>query len=486
MSTPYGSVMSGRVTRNTALVLALVLQWIPKVTSAQCEGFILTDVSTWTQCQGNSVVQMNYVSWSGGTPPYSVDHYPGGPFESSGGDVLWTTAVVTSDGGSLQLTPDAIITDANGCQVAQQGISGIQYWVDPVEQVVVSSSAWDPGTATATVTLVDNPSDPGLQLPSDAGVEYWLSCTSDPANDRVGLAADLWVAGPERYVLSGLAPGDYQFWLRNNGAWGSQVPCEGMAVAFSVVPSAAVVSVSPRVFLGGAWPSGGAAMNDGLRSGGLIPLTAPYAAMGYSYTGSHGPAATTANVLVVTGPNAIVDWVVVELRSATSPATVVASRPALVQRDGDVVAPDGTSPLTFNMGPGNYHLALRHRNHLGVMTAAPVALAGTPTSIDMTLPGTPVFGTNARANVNGVMCLWPGDVNFDAVTRYTGGANDRDPVLLAIGGATPTNVVTGVYSSRDINLDGTIRYTGANNDRDIILQTIGGSVPTAVRVGQVP
>jgi hypothetical protein len=227
-------------------------------------------------------------------------------------------------------------------------------------------------------------------------------------------------------------------------------------------------------------------MNDVLRTSALLPLTEPYTAAGYTFTGAHGLSTTSSSALLVTGPNAIVDWVVAELRSGTSPANVLASRPALVQRDGDVVAPDGTSPLTFNMALGNYHMAVRHRNHLGVMTAAPVALTGTPTTIDMTLPGTPVYGTNARVNVNGVMCFWPGDVNFDGVTRYTGGANDRDPVLLAIGGATPTNVVNGVYSSRDINLDGTIRYTGANNDRDIILQTIGGSVPTAVRVGQVP
>jgi hypothetical protein len=227
-------------------------------------------------------------------------------------------------------------------------------------------------------------------------------------------------------------------------------------------------------------------MNDVLRTSGLLPLTEPYTAAGYTFTGAHGLSTTSSSALLVTGPNAVVDWVVVELRNASTPATVVASRPALVQRDGDVVAPDGTSPLTFNMAPGNYHMAVCHRNHLGVMTAAPVALTGTPTTIDMTLPGTPAFGTNARVNVNGVMCLWPGDVNFDGVIRYSGGSNDRDIVLLTIGGATPTNTVNAVYSARDSNLDGTIRYTGANNDRDIILQTIGGTVPTAVRVGQVP
>jgi len=31
-----------------------------------------------------------------------------------------------------------------------------------------------------------------------------------------------------------------------------------------------------------------------------------------------------------------------------------------------------------------------------------------------------------------------------------------------------------------------VKYTGADNDRDPVLVTIGGSVPTAVRNAQVP
>jgi hypothetical protein len=83
------------------------------------------------------------------------------------------------------------------------------------------------------------------------------------------------------------------------------------------------------------------------------------------------------------------------------------------------------------------------------------------------------------------MTLWPGDTNFDGQVKYTGMDNDRDVVLQAVGGATPTNTVTG-YLRADINLDGIVRYTGANNDRDLILQTIGGVVPTATRLQQLP
>jgi hypothetical protein len=68
---------------------------------------------------------------------------------------------------------------------------------------------------------------------------------------------------------------------------------------------------------------------------------------------------------------------------------------------------------------------------------------------------------------------------------YTGSGNDRDPILVRIGGIVPTNAVTG-YHPEDINLDGSVRYTGSANDRDIILQNIGGVVPTNTRLEQLP
>jgi hypothetical protein len=68
---------------------------------------------------------------------------------------------------------------------------------------------------------------------------------------------------------------------------------------------------------------------------------------------------------------------------------------------------------------------------------------------------------------------------------YTNAENDRDPILLRIGGTVPTNTTTG-YHAEDVNLDGVVKYTGEGNDRDPILQNIGGSVPTNTREGQLP
>src|SRR5690606_14875273 len=97
-----------------------------------------------------------------------------------------------------------------------------------------------------------------------------------------------------------------------------------------------------------------------------------------------------------TGDDAIVDWVVVELRSATMPAQIVEAQCALLQRDGDVVAADGSSVLHFSAPEGDYHIAVRHRNHLGCMTATTRSLTTAATMVDFGLSATATYGTDAR------------------------------------------------------------------------------------------
>src|SRR5690606_5537386 len=239
------------------------------------------------------------------------------------------------------------------------------------------------------------------------------------------------------------------------------------------------VSLDLKVWLQGAYE--GPLMSDALRSNGLVPLHEPYSVMGFS----GGDEFTTPAVLAVTGNNAIVDWVRVELRSESDPTLIVAARHGLVQRDGDVVDTDSVSPLSFNVAPGDHYVAVLHRNHLGCMTAIPVTLSNTVATVDLRTGTTGAWGTEARYAEGALRMLWSGNVTGDGDLKYTGATNDRDPILQSIGGTIPTNTVGG-YLSTDINLDGQVRYTGANNDRDPILQNIGGVVSTAVRVQQLP
>ncbi len=121
------------------------------------------------------------------------------------------------------------------------------------------------------------------------------------------------------------------------------------------------VELAVKVFLQGPYDGGSSMMADDLNNNNLLPSSVG----GYSMLAS-----ATAN----TGTEAIVDWVTLELRDASDNTVVLASRPALLQADGDVVDMDGTSPVTFtDLNVSSAYVVVRHRNHLGVMTATPIS-----------------------------------------------------------------------------------------------------------------
>ncbi|HPF90005.1 MAG TPA: right-handed parallel beta-helix repeat-containing protein [Flavobacteriales bacterium] len=241
-------------------------------------------------------------------------------------------------------------------------------------------------------------------------------------------------------------------------------------------------TLGARVLLGGPmnWSTG--LMNDGLRAAQLIPSAEPYTSL-LGYTLENAGATVNAGLLTATGAQAIVDWVVLELRNNDAGNSVAARRAALVRANGEVVGTSGESQIAFNTSPVGKRLAVRHRNHLGVMTSA--TITANAQVIDFTAALTGLNGTNPQKVVGSYRALWPGDVNSDGTVMYTGAGNDRDQVLSTIGGVVPTNLVNG-YSRSDVNLDGVVKYSGASNDRDVVLEVIGGSVPTTVRTAQLP
>jgi len=275
-----------------------------------------------------------------------------------------------------------------------------------------------------------------------------------------------------------------------NGAWGNYpFFASGIVLVSSVGEGLFVLrprlSVRLKAMLEGPYDQLSGLMKDDLRSAGLVPLTEPYTAIGYPHVNGGGGETTTGTVLATTGANAIVDWVVVELRSATTPATVVATRAALLQRDGDITGVDGTSPVQFTLPVGDYHVAVRHRNHLGVMTAAPVRVSIAEKSYDLSDGSVALFGTEPAKSIGAVNMLWTGNAVVDDEIKYTGSFNDRDQVLMVLGGSVPTATLSG-YHTEDCTMDGEVKYTGIANDRDPILVNIGGNVPTNTRAEQLP
>lgn len=259
------------------------------------------------------------------------------------------------------------------------------------------------------------------------------------------------------------------------------IPAYGSAVYYKVSESTTPSSyaVAPKVLLGGGvdWATG--TLRDNLRSNGLVPTAEPYSSRSYEMLnpGATVPAAT----LAVTGSQAVVDWVLVELLNAGATQTL-ARKAALLRRDGTIVHADGT-PLSFPVQVVGNRLAVRHRNHLRVLMAGTITANGQ--TIDFSDPAMACTGTDARQVYDGKAAMWACDVNGDGMLKYTGAMNDRDAILTIAGGANPTGTVPG-YHDADTNLDGVVRYVGQYNDRDQLLQNIGGSNPTATRVAAAP
>ena len=228
-------------------------------------------------------------------------------------------------------------------------------------------------------------------------------------------------------------------------------------------------------------------MRDDLRTGNHIPLNDPYTTTGnvrFAHYGSGVGASTIPAVLSANaGSNdAIVDWVFVELRSSSNASLILETKVGLLQRDGDVVSPtDGTSPLAFaGLAGNNYYIAVKHRNHLGAMTAAAHQLTTQGTIIDFTTMSSADVYNQAgyegaeMVTVGTVKALWAGNANGNNKVKYQGTLSDNATILFQVlnhpdNGNVFYNFDFGIgYFSGDINMDGKVKYQGSASDPSFI------------------
>lgn len=216
---------------------------------------------------------------------------------------------------------------------------------------------------------------------------------------------------------------------------------------------------------------GGTIMRDNLRQNSLIPLSQPYSnaiSTRFKQTGGGEETTTTAVLNANAGTNnAIVDWVLIELRSGAKPDSIVHTVSALVKRNGQIVAANG-GQLGVMLPVGTYYTSVKHRNHLGIMTSTPVVISGQANTVNFTTNAT--YGTGAQVQVSpGVYAMWLGDVNHDGRVYFTAPGNDRDAQLVLLSG-NQFGYLTS-YQYCDINMDGQSYYTAPSNDRDLLLAT---------------
>jgi hypothetical protein len=193
----------------------------------------------------------------------------------------------------------------------------------------------------------------------------------------------------------------------------------------------------------------------------------------------HGDERISDSVAAMTAENAPVDWVLLELREVANPARRVAGKAALLQRDGDVInAATGSTNIVFRgVAPGSYYVVLRHRNHIGLMTAMPLSLGETAVPLDFTKPTYPVYGENQRYLVDDKAFLWAGDSNNSNSVVGSGPGSDTNIMLGAILIAPENTLVTthfrmAGYYATDLNLDGLTVFSGPSNDLNILLGNI--------------
>ena len=275
----------------------------------------------------------------------------------------------------------------------------------------------------------------------------------------------------EGKALSGASKQTIRTWYAedicgNKTAYSQVINCQGMSLQLKALLQGALVNNNNE-----------AIMRDDLRRLDLLPLEEPYSDFKeYTHVGQGGGEIVDPSLFQQTGDKAIVDWVFIELMNADNFEEVIATKSALIQRDGNVVNVDGNPIISFFDVPnGEYYVKLRHRNHLPLETLYPYTF--TPSNIpfiDFTDEFLPLRGNTTRVVVNDQLAAWSGDLNGDNLTVFQGPNNDIFQMFLEIlldelNQNTLSNFISAGYTNRDFNMDGTVIFQGPNNDRSVLL-----------------
>ncbi|MBN2174118.1 MAG: hypothetical protein JW731_08305 [Bacteroidales bacterium] len=210
------------------------------------------------------------------------------------------------------------------------------------------------------------------------------------------------------------------------------------------------ISLDIKVYLEG--PYGTTEMNTDLYILGMIPLIQPYSIAPWNYPG-------TEEVLNIPGIN-IVDWVLVELRDATDPATateatIIAKQAAFVDKYGNIKGINGSQPLTFQASyDQNLYIVVWHRNHLGILSnQTPTENEGT-LHYDFTTGVDKVYGgaDGYKQMPSGDWAMVGGDSNADETV---------DDLDKANGWAEETGLAG--YLNSDYSLNGNVNNQDKND-----------------------
>ncbi len=222
----------------------------------------------------------------------------------------------------------------------------------------------------------------------------------------------------------------------------------------------ALNTVNITALLNGAIEGAGTSMTNYLQNyfggnTGLLPSTSPYGAPTSTYAAINNPAGVAGQV---------VDWVKVEVRSASNPSTILETRSLLVKPNGSIVDPSGKIPY-FKESTTPVQLTVQHRNHLGIISNSIASFSAANVTYDFTTALSQAFnagGDPAQLILrNGKWSMIQGDVNSDLSV---------DGVDITLIKVAANAGIFDEYLASDINMDGSV------DGVDVTLAKIAASV----------
>jgi len=251
-------------------------------------------------------------------------------------------------------------------------------------------------------------------------------------------------------------------------------------------------------------------MRDNLRNSiwetntNYIPATEPYSSLtGFTHKGNGGNEQATPDAFLDRGQNSIVDWVFLEFRDKNNNKHILETRSAFVQRDGDIVDVDGVSKLKLCSNEFEYYVVVRHRNHLGVMSAKAENLK-LNNKVDFTNDNAarsgvfnygknhPMAGKDLNFNnlsqrsfafvesnlTHYVKALWLGNAKKDNKIKYYPPNDDLNKILFSLlnykSNKSRLNTYEDAifYNNADLDMNGKVKFVSPDDDKIILLEQV--------------
>lgn len=189
-------------------------------------------------------------------------------------------------------------------------------------------------------------------------------------------------------------------------------------------------------------------MNTNLQDANLIPLNQAFSGSPWFYNGNEG-FNSLADI-----PSNMVDWVLLQVRSAADNYVVLEEKAGILLNDGTITDTEGNT-VKFGSIERNqaYFVSVHARNHLAVMSSEAILLPNTETYNFTASPAQVFAGEGQLSEItDGVYALHTGDFDNDGLVTV----NDFN-TYLTVAGAINT------YTVGDANVDGNVTVGDYNH-----------------------